>query len=169
MERGSRSFRLRLPGTLASREHALDVVAKSCRTSPAGDLNDVSTPGEQEFEFQTVSAVGEAFNNIVLHGYRPGPPGEIEIEIESTSEQLLVLLMDTGHGFEPKRVEQPLGVLPESGMGIHIINAWMDEVEYSRGPPNTLRLVKFRRPQRSTPPEAQTRRHDHGSDPNGQG
>ena len=152
--------RLRLPGTLASREHVLDAVAKACRTTPVGDSEEASESGEKELEYQTVSVVSEAFNNIVLHGYRQGPPGEIEIEIESTVEQIRIRLVDTGPGFEPARVERTLGDLPESGMGLSIINAWMDEVEYSRGPPNILRLVKYRRAQCSSNLDAQTRSHD---------
>jgi len=107
--------------------------------SGADDLSD------EEFEAQTLSAFGEAFNNIAIHGYRSGPPGNVDIEIESDEEGIVIRLIDTGSSFDPNCVAVPdMADLPESGMGLFIINSFMDEVDYSPGKPNVLRLAKRR-------------------------
>jgi serine/threonine-protein kinase RsbW len=119
-----------------------------------GDLSDVvggiGGVGEdealtpEEFEAQTLSAFGEAFNNIAIHGYRAAP-GDVEIEIESDEEGIVIRLIDTGSSFDPGCVAVPdMANLPESGMGLFIINSFMDEVDYRPGKPNILRLAKRR-------------------------
>lgn len=99
----------------------------------------------EEFEAQTLSAFGEAFNNIAIHGYRGGTPGDVDIEIETDEEGIVIRLMDTGSSFDPNCVAVPdMADLPESGMGLFIINSFMDEVDYRPGRPNVLRLAKRR-------------------------
>ncbi|AKT37777.1 ATP-binding protein [Chondromyces crocatus] len=105
---------------------------------------------DEEFEAQTLSAVGEAFNNIAIHAYRVGIPGHVDIEIESDEGGIMICLMDTGSSFEPGQVMAPdMTALPESGMGLFIMNSFMDEVDYRPGNPNVLRLVKHRDPRGS--------------------
>lgn len=102
-------------------------------------------PSEEEFESQTVSAFGEAFNNIAIHGYPAGPPGDVDIEIESDEDGISIRVMDTGCSFDLASVESPqFDELPESGMGLFIIKSFMDEVDYCPGSPNVLRLAKRR-------------------------
>jgi serine/threonine-protein kinase RsbW len=92
-----------------------------------------------------VSAFGEAFNNIALHSYRAGPPGDVDIEIESEEDRIVIRLMDTGTSFDPASVTPPdMEDLPESGMGLFIMHSFMDEVDYRPGSPNVLRLAKRR-------------------------
>lgn len=155
-------IRLRVPGSLTYRHLAVRVVAAACKMAapkkpaqPAGvtgagaaqeDLGDgAAQPVEDEFEAQTVSAFGEAFNNIAIHSYRPGPAGDIDIEIDSDEGGIVIRLMDTGKSFDPASVGPPnMEDLPESGMGLFIMHSFMDEVEYNPGRPNTLRLAKRR-------------------------
>ncbi|MCC6557018.1 MAG: ATP-binding protein [Polyangiaceae bacterium] len=149
-------IRLRVPGSVTYRHLAVRVISAACKmTSPggaemAGDGRGGagSGPGDEradEFEAQTVSAFGEAFNNIAIHGYRGGPPGDVDIEIESDEEGIEIRLMDTGKSFDPADVAPPdMEALPESGMGLFIIRSFMDEVEYRAGSPNVLRLAKRR-------------------------
>lgn len=104
---------------------------------------------EADFEAQTLSAFGEAFNNIAIHGYRSGPPGDVDIEIEADDGGITIRLLDSGASFDPTAVAVPdMTALPESGMGLFIINSFMDEVDYRPGSPNVLRLVKRRDPRR---------------------
>jgi serine/threonine-protein kinase RsbW len=110
-------------------------------------LNGELEQGDDEFEAQTLSAFGEAFNNIAIHGYRSGPPGDVDIEIESDEAGITICLMDTGASFDPNSVAIPdMSALPESGMGLFIMNSFMDEVDYRPGTPNVLRLAKRREP-----------------------
>ena len=98
-----------------------------------------------EFEAQTVSAFGEAFNNVAIHGFRDLSPGNVDIEISWTKEQIVIQMSDSGRIFDPDATPPPaLDELPEGGMGIFIMRSFMDEVEYKAGPPNVLRLVKRR-------------------------
>lgn len=155
-------IRLRVPGSLTYRHLALRVVSAACRMTeraaprgegdgeaqpPASGSGDEDVLPEAEFEAQTLSAFGEAFNNIAIHGYRSGPPGDVDIEIEADEGGITIRLIDSGASFDPTTVAVPdMTALPESGMGLFIIHSFMDEVDYSPGSPNVLRLVKRRDP-----------------------
>lgn len=91
-----------------------------------------------------VSAVSEAFNNIVIHGYRDREDlGTVRIEIELGQSAMTVRLVDFGASFDLTRVPIPdLARLPESGLGIFIIKSFMDSVLYEPGQPNVLILSK---------------------------
>jgi serine/threonine-protein kinase RsbW len=107
---------------------------------------------EPDLEAEVVSAVGEAFNNIVLHGFRGLPPRPLQIEVDWSDERLTVTLTDEGETFDPSVVTPPdLDALPEHGMGIFIMRACMDEIDYRPGPPNITRLVKLRRRRSADP------------------
>ena len=96
-----------------------------------------------EFDDQVVSAFGEAFNNVAIHGYRGREPGEVEIAIDSGRDYITVHVSDYGHSFDPAAVPAPdLDALPESGMGLYIIRSFMTEVSYRAGSPNVLSLTK---------------------------
>jgi serine/threonine-protein kinase RsbW len=98
---------------------------------------------QEEFTHEAVSAVGEAFNNVALHGYENTTPGDIIFEIASLEDRLVVDVKDFGHSFHPDDAPEPnLGELPESGMGLFIIRAFVDELTYEAGSPNRLRMVK---------------------------
>jgi serine/threonine-protein kinase RsbW len=109
---------------------------------------------------QVVSAVGEAFNNIVLHGYAhrqapgqqareqvPRPQvreqiGSIDLRIQTRRGHIRIELRDWGSGFDPRRVPPPaFDTLPESGLGLFIMQSFM-EMAYRSGRPNLLTLSK---------------------------
>lgn len=97
----------------------------------------------QAFQDEVVSALGEAFNNTVMHAYRGRDDGRVTIEIEPKADVLEIRVIDDGTSFDPSSIPDPeLGDLPESGMGLFIIRAFMDEVSYRSGPPNVLLLRK---------------------------
>jgi serine/threonine-protein kinase RsbW len=87
--------------------------------------------------------VGEAYNNIALHGYAGREPGMIRMEIEKGLDWIRVVLEDTGASFDPAGARPPdLDALPESGLGVFIMQSFVDEVTYVPGPPNILTLFK---------------------------
>ena len=111
---------------------------------------------------QVVSAVGEAFNNIVLHGYanrqtaERAPEqvqrqqvqrqavqiGSIDLRIQTRRGHIRIELRDWGSGFDPTRVPPPaFDTLPESGLGLFIMQSFM-EMAYRQGRPNLLTLSK---------------------------
>lgn len=133
---------LRVPGAIGYRHLAIRLVSTACKMALESELDGV----DPNFEPEVVSAFGEAFNNVAVHGYRDLPAAPVQIEVGWDSERLVITMIDTGRTFDPDTVAPPnLDDLPESGMGIFIMKACMDEVEYRPGPPNVLRLVKVRR------------------------
>jgi serine/threonine-protein kinase RsbW len=106
---------------------------------------------DDEFEAHVVSACGEAFNNIAVHGYRGMPPAEVVLEVVTGPEVITVRMLDYGRVFDP--VKAPLGpleALPESKMGLVILRAFMDDISYVAGHPpevpNVLTMSKRRGP-----------------------
>lgn len=134
-------IRLRVPGTLKYRSVALRVITEACRLA---DGRDAEQDGD-EFEAQMVSAFGEAFNNVAIHGYAGVSPGEVDIEVDWSPDEIVIQMTDNGRTFDPETIGPPeLDDLPEGGMGLFIMRSFMDEVDYHAGPPNVLRLKKRR-------------------------
>jgi serine/threonine-protein kinase RsbW len=102
-----------------------------------------SAAGGEALKNELMSAVGEAFNNIVLHGYAEHASGDVRLLAEFDSERIVVEILDHGASFDPALIATPdLAVLPESGLGYYIIRSFVDHVDYRPGPPNVLRLTK---------------------------
>ena len=131
-------IRLQLLGILEHRDVALRAVSTACK---------LVTPRPQgqawnEFQMQVVSAVGEAFNNIVLHGYSGRREGSIDLRIQTRRGHIRIELRDWGSGFDPTEVPAPaFDTLPESGLGLYIMQSFM-EMAYRIGRPNLLTLSK---------------------------
>ena len=133
---------LRVPGLLAYRDVAMRVVSGACKL--AGSQSRIPSAGQQALFHQFVSAFGEAFNNVVLHGYAGRQPGELRLEVTWNAERIQARLSDDGLPFEPDRVPAPrLEELPDRGMGLFIIRSFVDELAYRAGPPNELVLTKY--------------------------
>ena len=139
--RGTKLIRLQLLGILDHRDVALRAVSAACK---------LVTPGPhesawQEFHAQVVSAVGEAFNNVALHGYAGRSDGRLELRIETKHGRIRIELRDWGQSFDPNAVRAPdLDTLPESGLGFFIMQSFMD-LAYRpgrSGRPNLLTLSK---------------------------
>ena len=137
--------RLRVPGLLMYRDLALGVVLAAGKMNAPREGAPGQALSQQDFEDQTVSAFVEAFTNIARHGSQEGAAPEVDIELISNKDGILIRMMDNGRSFDPQRLESPeLKELAESGMGLFIIKSLMDEVEYRPGHPNMLRLWKRR-------------------------
>jgi len=138
---GCNVIRLEVPGRIECRDMVLRTVSAACKLV----MPDARTRGSRfsVFTDHVVSAVGEAYNNIVLHGYAGREPGSIAMQIENCPEWMRVTISDTGLSFDPSKVPVPdLEMLPESGMGVFIMRSFVDELSYVAGHPNTLTLVK---------------------------
>lgn len=131
-------IRMQMVGRLQLRDLVLRSVAAACKlVTPRGDH-----PGLQEFRLQVVTAVGEAFNNIILHSYEGRDDGLIELDIQTTPDQISIIFRDWGDSFDPDSVPLPdLDTLPESGLGIFIMKTLMN-IRYAAGEPNVLTLSK---------------------------
>jgi serine/threonine-protein kinase RsbW len=141
---------LAVPGTLLFRDVVLRVTAATCRLARAmarADQEREACPETHAFDDKVVSAVGEAFNNVAIHGYRGSAAGTVQLELEIHTDGIIIRLLDNGFAFEPTQVQAPdLSTLPESRMGLYIVRSCMDEVGYQRGAspsaPNVLTLSK---------------------------
>lgn len=134
-------IKLSMLGRVQHRDIVLRAVAAACklvRQSP-GQSADTNW---NDFRMQVVTAVSEAFNNIVLHAYAGREDGIIEMNIRTSRDQITIELRDFGDSFDPSKVPEPdLDCLPESGLGMFIIKELMD-VDYRAGHPNVLLLSK---------------------------
>jgi serine/threonine-protein kinase RsbW len=146
--------RLSVPGTLVYRDVVLRVVASFCRLarvdSPSRNESKQEpsrVTGDGDFDDKVVSAVGEAFNNVAIHGYRGRVAGNVELELAHLPDAIRIRLFDTGITFDPTaEAESRPASLAESHMGLFIIRSCMDTVAYKRGTPpevpNVLTLTK---------------------------
>jgi serine/threonine-protein kinase RsbW len=127
-------IRLRVPGSLRYRDLVCRVVGSSCKLLGKSVQGAGQGDGD-ELESQVISAVGEAFNNIAIHAYGGWEaPGDVDIEIAATNEEITIRMSDTGQSFDPTRVPEPdLAGLPEAGMGLYIMRSFMDSVVYTAG------------------------------------
>jgi anti-sigma regulatory factor (Ser/Thr protein kinase)/anti-anti-sigma regulatory factor len=89
-------------------------------------------------------AAGEAATNAIRHGCAEDPTKIIECLCAARDDQLAVEIRDPGTGFDPTSVGPPNPEeLRPGGMGIYLMRAIMDEVDFNFGPEGTVaRLVK---------------------------
>lgn len=128
---------LRVPAVLGYRDLVTRAAATVCKIATGGDGVGA------EILAELVSAIGEAFNNAVLHAYGGRPDGVVTVEIEAKDGVIEIAMSDEGASFDLDAVPAPdLAALPESGMGLFIIRSFVDELTYTPGPPNVLRMRK---------------------------
>lgn len=73
-------------------------------------------------------AVAEACTNAITHGCGDG---NYTVEFSILQDKLQIEVVDTGKGFDYKRIQDPDLTKPrEGGLGIFIIKSLMDEVEF---------------------------------------
>jgi serine/threonine-protein kinase RsbW len=124
----------RLKASLAYRSLAIDLVS-----ALVGHV----TSADRSFRNAITTAFGEAFNNVVIHGYRNRTDGMLDVEAELGSDHMTLRLIDDGVQADLSSVPSPnLDTLPEGGLGIFMIHALVDEVVYNSGTPNVLSLTK---------------------------
>lgn len=124
----------RLSACLAHRSLAIDLVSTL--------VEHVST-ADRSFRNAITTAFGEAFNNVVVHGYKGRSDGMIDVEAELGSDHMTLKLMDCGVEADFSTVTAPdLDSMPEGGLGLFMIRSLVDEVVYRSGTPNVLSLTK---------------------------
>ncbi len=91
-------------------------------------------------------AVREAMINAVLHGNAYDPGKRVNLTLEQNGRELIVTIGDEGKGLEPEEVPDPLApenLMKQSGRGIFLIRAFMDEVRFRKLEPGTeITLIK---------------------------
>ena len=105
---------------------------------------------DEDQRFHIGMAVREAAINAVLHGNEYDPARQIDVSMENTGKDLVFVIADQGHGFDPDNVPDPLAaenLLRGTGRGIFLIRSLMDEVHFRQLHPGTeLTLIKHLAP-----------------------
>ena len=94
-------------------------------------------------------AVRETLVNAVAHGNRYNAKKKVQLRITESQDRLAIEIGDEGSGFNTDDVPDPLGtdnILRQSGRGLLLIRAYMDEVDMSPREPNgtLVKMVKMR-------------------------
>jgi serine/threonine-protein kinase RsbW len=101
---------------------------------------------DEEETDRIAMSVREATVNAVLHGNQYDPKKRVTVAFEVTPESLSVSVRDEGKGLDPGSVPDPLApenLLKQSGRGIFLIRAFMDEVRFRSMDPGTeITLIK---------------------------
>ena len=91
-------------------------------------------------------AVREAMINAVLHGNAYDPNKRVNLSLEQNGREMIVTIGDEGKGLELEEIPDPLApenLMKQSGRGIFLIRAFMDEVRFRKLEPGTeITLIK---------------------------
>ncbi len=105
----------------------------------------------EESSSQVALAVDEACTNLIEHAYQYDKTREISISAEKTDNKMIVSIYDDSKPFDPLKVEKPdmkdyFKEYKRGGLGIHLMRAVMDDIEYypakQNGMQNVLKLIK---------------------------
>ena len=104
-------------------------------------------------------AIDEALANVIKHGYENRDDQPIELTLATVrssrgSPGLSIVVRDYGRQVDPSTIQgRDLNEVRPGGLGVHIIQTVMDEVEYScpSGGGMQLRMVKFVEPREPSP------------------
>ena len=105
--------------------------------------------GFNEEDAQKVGmAVRETLANAVLHGNHYDPNKKAFLRLEVEQGRLIATITDQGQGFDMQKIPDPLApenLLRQSGRGIFLIRAFMDEFHVRRLPPQgtEVRIIKY--------------------------
>lgn len=87
-----------------------------------------------EIQFNKVLiSMTEAVNNAIFHGNKSDPQKHVYLACELTKERMILKVRDSGAGFDPHKIANPLdesNLLRESGRGIFLMRTLMDKVQY---------------------------------------
>jgi serine/threonine-protein kinase RsbW len=137
-------------GATGGVETVFDSTLESVDAAEALALDIAQRSGFSEEDLHKIGmAVREAMVNAVVHGNRYNLKKKVHISLSSSSEQLSVQIADEGEGFEESELPDPLSeenLLRQSGRGLVLIKAFVDEFEMRKAPPlgTEVRLIFHR-------------------------
>ncbi len=101
---------------------------------------------EEEDINRIAMAVREAAVNAVLHGNAYDPAKKVTVGFENNGGKLVITVADEGQGLDLDKIPDPLApenLLKQSGRGIFLIRAFMDEVHIRSLQPGTeITMIK---------------------------
>lgn len=100
---------------------------------------------EEEQDSLAIS-VTEIVGNAIVHGNKKDKSKKVTVDFDYKDGTITVSIQDEGEGFNETTIENPLepeNLLKESGRGIFIVRALMDQVDFIRSKKGTIvRLIK---------------------------
>ena len=88
-------------------------------------------------------ALTEAASNSVRHAYGDKDAGVVDISYQLFSDRLVIEVTDEGEWFDPAETESNAAELSEGGLGIAIIRAIADDVEFGAQPGGKGSRLRF--------------------------
>ncbi|MCC7235996.1 MAG: ATP-binding protein [Bryobacterales bacterium] len=127
-----------LDSTLESVDAAEDIVVRA-----AGSVG-----FEEDEQHQVGIAVRESMVNAVAHGNQYSSRKKVRLQVSRNALGIVVEIDDEGRGFDPSDVPDPRdgdNILRQSGRGLLMIRAFMDEFEIRRGDSHGthVRMAKY--------------------------
>jgi len=126
----ARRLKMRLESTIASLDKAQSLIIQFAEQADYGE----------EDCRQIGLAVRESVANAVLHGNQSDTKKKVSLNAEIRWPVLVISVTDEGKGFDVSSVPDPFeeaNMLRESGRGLSLIRALMDEVKIRRTPGGT--------------------------------
>jgi serine/threonine-protein kinase RsbW len=135
-------------GDLQSVDASLESTLDSVDVAEADTLRVAEEIGFDEDDLHKIGmAVRECMVNAVVHGNRYNTRKRVHFQVLKGEGRLTIVIRDEGEGFDLSALPDPLAeenLLRQSGRGLLLIQAFMDELEVHRGQPNgtQVRMVK---------------------------
>lgn len=136
-------------GDIQSVDASLELTLDSVDTAEADALRVAREIGFDEEDLDRIGmAVRESMVNAVVHGNRYNAKKRVHFKVLKGAGRLTIVIQDEGEGFELSALPDPLAeenLLRQSGRGLLLIQAFMDELEVHRGQPQgtEVRMVKY--------------------------
>jgi serine/threonine-protein kinase RsbW len=134
---------------MAERQMLLDSTLDSVEVAEAAVLEDAQAIGFQEDDLHQLGmAVRESMVNAVVHGNRYNARKKVHLSVIKGPDRLTIVIADEGDGFDMNALPDPLAeenLLRQSGRGLLLIQAFVDEFQVSRAQPSgtEVRMVKY--------------------------
>ena len=133
-----------------------DTLQIESRTERLIAVRDFVSAAAREFGFsdeeisKIALAVDEACTNVIKHAYKFDPGKKLTISVKGGNGAFEISIQDTGRRFDPAILQPPdmkeyLTHFRRGGLGVYLMKALMDKVEYSFAPgkQNEVRLIKY--------------------------
>jgi serine/threonine-protein kinase RsbW len=131
--------REQLESTLESVDHAEELVMRTAQ--------EMGFDEDQQHEIGI--SLRECMVNAVVHGNRYNARKKVHFLVAHTPDRLEIVIGDEGEGFDKSALPDPLAeenLLRQSGRGVLMMQAFMDEFHVSRRDPSgtEVRMVKYK-------------------------
>ncbi len=133
-------------------DRVLDSTLESVDAAEAEILHLAERIGfHEDARYELGMAIREALVNAVVHGNQYSTHKKVQLVVSQESNGLKIVVRDEGKGFEISGVPDPLAqenLLKESGRGILLMQAFVDELMVRRRPQQgtEVTLVKYPAP-----------------------